>query len=452
MEITKRLAEFVSETSYQDIPAEAIRCAKGGILDCLGVALAGSVDPASRLITDYVREEGGRPEAGVIGGGFKALASQAAWANGTISHALDYDDYAISFGGHPTVAILPAVLALGQKYHVSGKEILLAYLVGFEAAIKLGPVCIQHYLKGWHMTSTLGTIGAVAAASKILNLGNEVIRIALGIAASLASGLKQNFGTMTKPLHAGNASRNGVVAAQLAQKGFTADKAILEAPQGYCKVLAGGVDLDLAKIEEGIGKRFDIVSGLAMKPWPSCAGTHSSIEAALYLKKEYHITAQTIEDVECRTSAWVPTAAIHSCPKTGVEGKFSTQYCVARAILDGELGLKHFTDEEVMEQTVQELLGRVRYAHPEGMPVFGSEVVIRLRDGRVLSHRVNSPKGGAEHPMSWEDICSKYRDCASLAISPENVQICLELVSNLESLPDITRLMDVLTFKTRKPY
>ncbi len=451
---TEKIAGYIVDTKYEQIPDEAVDVAKKLILDTLGVALAGCNEPVSKLITEYVNEEESRPEAGVIGGGFRTLASQAAWVNGTIAHALDYDDWCVPFGGHPSVAILPAVLALGEKHQASGKDILLSYITGFEAATKIGPVCLRHYMIGWHMTGTMGTIGAVSAAAKLLKLDIEETRTAIGIAASLAGGLKQNIGTMTKPLHAGNAARNGIVAALLAQRGFTADKSILEAPQGYCKVLGGGVDLELSKIGEGLGERYDIVSSAATKPWPSCADTHTSIEIVLQLRKEHNIKPEEVDEIEVRTGPVIPSVAFHSRPQTALEGKFSMNYCVARALLDGEVGLQDFTDERVRQPEVQQIIPTVRYVDSPELAsdlsaVLGSEVVIKLRDGRTFSRRQNSPKGSASNPMSWDDVCAKYWDCASLILPARDVQTCMEMVSHLESLSDINSLMDILTF-TRK--
>lgn len=448
---TEKVAAYIAETEYAQLPAEAVAVAKKLILDTVGVTLAGCQEPGSKLIAQHVRDEESKAEAGIIGGGFKSLASQAAWVNGTMAHALDYDDWCIPFGGHPTVAILPAALALGEKHQASGRDVLLSYVVGLEAATKIGPSCLRHYMIGWHMTGTMGAIGAAAAAAKLLNLDVEQTKTALGIAASLANGLKQNIGTMTKPLHAGNAARNGVVAAELANKGFTADKSILEAPQGYCKVLGGGVDLDLSNLGEGLGQRYDIISTVATKPWPSCADTHAAIESVLHLRKEHAIKPEEVADVEVRTGPVIPSVAFHSRPQTALEGKFSTNYCVARALLDGEVRLADFTDDRVRQPEIQQLIPLVHYADSPELAsdltaVLGSEVVIKLHDGRSFSRTQKSPKGSASNPMSWDDVCAKYWDCASMVLPPRDVQTCMDVVSHLDYLADIKSLMEILTF------
>ena len=453
--VTQRLAEFVVNTPYESIPEDAKLSGKRAILDCLGVTLAGVSDPGSKLVVEFVKSHGGKAESSVIGAGFKTIASEAALANGTMAHILDYDDYCISFLGHPTVAILPAVLALGEREHVSGKDALAAYILGFELGANMGPACGQHYVVGWHCTATLGTVGAVAAACRLLKLTVDQTRMALGIATSLAGGLKQNFGTMTKSLHAGSAARNGVVAGLLAEMGFTANPDILESPQGFCKVFAGGQECDLSKVGEGLGENYIITSSLALKPWPSCAGTHTSIQGALELAEEYNIKAEDVEEVECRTNPFVASAAMHNEPKEGLEGKFSVQYCVSRALLDGEVGLKHFTDEQVNQPEAQALVHKVNFVHPEEMKAdfstpLASEVVIRLKNGTVVAKKVDAPKGEVKNPMTWEDVSTKYRDCASLVLSDKDVDSSLEMVSNLESTSDIASLMEILTSKGKK--
>ncbi|MDY6855731.1 MAG: MmgE/PrpD family protein [Thermodesulfobacteriota bacterium] len=447
---TEKIARFIVETSYEDLPAEAIGDAKEAILDCIGVTLAGNKEPGVRYLADYVKEERGIPEAGIFGYGFKSTASQAAWVNGTMAHVLDYDDYSAFFLGHPTVALLPAALAMGEKYRLSGKDVLLSYIIGFEVGAKIGPVCLQHYLVGWHVTSTIGSIGAAALAAKLLNLNIDEVKMTLGIAGSLASGLKQNFGTMTKSFHAGNAARNGIVAALLAQKGFTADKSILESPQGFCKTFAGGSDLELDKIGEGLGERYDIIKGIVIKPWPSCGGTHTTIEAALTLREKHGVKPEDVKEIELRTSEGIRTATIHSRPKTGLEGKFSNEYCLSRALIDGEVNLTDFTDERVMQKEAQELIPKIHYVHPKEMQedmfqALASEIVVTRKDGSVVSHKIMSPKGEKQNPLGWEGISTKFKDCANVVLSSQDTETCMDIFSNLELTEDITQLMSILT-------
>lgn len=446
---TERLARFVSELTYDKIPPEAIRGAKQAILDCVGVTIAGCDDEGSKIITQFIKGEEGKPEAGIVGTGFKCPASQAAWANGTLAHALDYDDYSATFGGHPSVALLPAVLAVGDQLHLSGKDILVGYIAGFELGSALAPYCVmQSYLLGWHSTSTIGTIGAVGCAANMLKLNLDQCKMALGIGGSLANGLKENFGSMTKPLHAGNAARNGVVAAALSQRGFTANESILEAQQGFIKVITGGAQVDITAMGQNIGDTYAVIDGLSFKPYPSCAGTHTTIDGTMALIEEYGMKIGDVEEVELRTPEGVETATIHNRPQTGLEGKFSNQYVVAAALIDGNVGLHSFTDEKVQRPEVQEFLPKVNYSHP---PEFGfgfrSETVMKMKDGRQLSKVIDFPKGFAQNPLTEEDMQNKYKDCASLMLPRDQVECSLDMILNLESLDNISTLMDILTFR-----
>ena len=448
---TEKIAQYVSETAYDNLPLEAVSAAKRSIIDCVGVTAGGCAEPESKVIIGYVRDEGEMPEAGVICGGFKALASEAAWANGANAHLMDYDDVSFSFMGHATVAILPAALAIGEKLGISGKDILLSYILGFEIGARVGLAAgRRHYEIGWHTTATIGSISAAAAAAKLLRLDTEKVRMALGISASLAGGLKENFGTMTKPLHAGNAARNGIVAALLAQRGFTANPNILE---GFCRVFGGGADFDLAAAVADVGKRYDIVTpGMGLKPYPSCAATHPAIDAALYLREQYHPEADDITEIECRTSPVVSGAARRSRPTSGLEGKFSIEFCIAQALLEGQVELKDFTDERVNQPKIQNIIHKTKYVHPPEMEkvlTAPQELVIKLKDGRMLSHRVNAAKGEAKNPLSWEEVVAKYKDCASLSLPRAEVEHSLEMLSNLETVDNITKVMDILTFKCK---
>jgi 2-methylcitrate dehydratase PrpD len=443
---TERIAQFVVETTYESLPEEAKQSAKRAIVDCLGCAVSGSEEEGGKLLTQYVRDNACKPEAGVIGGGFKSSAAEAALVNGMLAHVLDYDDVALPTGGHPTVALLPTALALGEKLHASGRDVLLAYIVGFEVMCTIGRgVTGRHYGLGWHCTSTNGAPAAAALGAKLLGLDLPKTRMAIGIACSLTGGLKQNFGTMTKSLHAGNAARVGVVASTLAQRGFTAVENILEAPQGFAKVLGGGEECDIPGAAQDIGKSFMIASTLEIKPYPSCRGTHPGIDAALGLAKANKFNVDDVAEVEVRGSAWIPSAAQYPRPKSGLEGKFSVEYCVARVFLDNDVGMKHFTDERVMEPKVQELVNKTNYVvNPDAAGFVPFEVVVKLKDGTVLSHTVDSILGDPTHPVSEETLFSKYRDCAAAALPSQEVEKSLDMAANLEKLDDIAALMAIL--------
>ena len=449
MGTTEEIARFVVDTPAASIPAEVVAAARDGVLDGLGVALAGSLEPASRIIADYVRDVGGTPQASIIGHSFKTSAPLAALANGTMAHALDYDDVIWLMSGHPTVPVLPAVLALGEMLHTPGREALAAYIIGVEVEARIGSgIGSHHYAVGWHPTATLGTLGAAAAAARLLGLNVQQTRTALGIAASEASGLRQNFGTMTKPFHAGMAARNGVVAAILAGKGFTADESILEEQFGFCAVLGGEGKYDLAAMTRNLGSPFALVDpGLDMKPYPCCRFIHRCIDAMLHIVGEHHPAPEDVAEVECHTSPFVPQIVIHHHPRTALEGKFSTEYCMARSLMDGQMRIAQFTGEKVLDPAAQELLEKVRYVHPAGAEAERQpeKVVVKLRDGRQHSHEVLHAKGSPENPLTPEELKTKYRDCAGTVLTAEATERSLALVSRLEGVRDIAELCALVT-------
>ena len=449
--ITETVAKFIVNTNYEHIEPEVIDRAKHAVLDFLGVTLAGSLETAGKVIAEYAREANSKAEAAIIGKGFKAYAPIAALSNGTMAHSLDYDDTCHSWPGHPTAVILPAVLALGERHRRPGKEILEAYIIGFEVGSKIGLAVGKHLRRiGWHNTGTIGSIAAAAAAAKLLRLNPQQTRTALGVSASLASGLVQNFGTMTKPLHAGNGARNGVIAALLAEKGFTAHENILEEKQGFCNVLGGAREYELEV--DKLGNPWDIMaSGIGFKPYPSCRGTHCAIDAALILHEEHHFNPGDIASVECIVGPMQSQILLYPRPQTGLQGKFSLEYCVSVALLEGKVHLKHFTDEEVLRPEVQKFLSKVGRTIPSGLDAatrgYPQTVVVRLQDGKEFPHTVmdDMSKGSPDNPMAVEELHSKYRECARLVLKPEQAEQALSVVSNLESLQDISQLMEILT-------
>ena len=457
--ITEKLAHFVVETRMEDIPQEALKVAQMGITDCIGVTFPGSLEPQGEIIRGYVRKMGGVPVSSIIGSDWKTSPYLAALANGTMGHALDYDDMG-GFGGHPSVVLAPAVLAIGESIGASGKDILTAYVIGFEVAACLSdPLLGSHYLRGWHSTDNFGSLGAGAAVARLLKLDVHQVRMVLGIAASLAGGLRQNFGTMTKPLHAGQAAANGIQAALLAQAGLTADDSIIETPLGFAKVFGHDQEVDWEKASEGLGKTFNITAlstnGIAIKPYPSCGCTHAGIDAALFLKKRYGMKSEDIAEVEMGTSPYEGQVLIRHRPKSGLEGKFSLEYTVARALHSGEVKLRHFTDEGVREPAIKSLIERMKWVEKYPLPTFGKQrdsigtqsVTVKMADGQEYSHEVRISKGLPQKPLTSDELTSKYRDCASTVLSKEGVEKSLTMLSNLAGVKNIRELMDTVTKK-----
>jgi len=453
----ERIARFIAKTNYSNIPETARQVAKNAMLDWVGVTIAGSREPVAKITTSYAKRLSAIGEAGIIGGALRTSAELAAWVNGAAGHALDYDDTfpnSVGYNFHPTVPILPAVLALGERCNSPGTDVITAYVVGIEVESRLGAIIGRYNSEiGWHPTPIVGTIGAVAACANILKLNDWQVRMALGIAGSLTSGLVRNFGTMTKPLHAGNAARNGTIATLLAQEGFTANESIMEGETGFCSIFSGGKIKGLENSEQDLGERWHIVSpGISFKAYPCCRSTHCSIDASIQLRNMLSIDAEQVAKITCKTSPWHTNLARFHSPKSGNEGKFSIPYCIAVALLRGKVSLEDFTDEKVADAKAQALLSKVEYLYPaeykKSPSSLAQEIVVKLNSGAEHSYKAEVPKGDPENPMTSQELSAKFRDCACLSLPQKLIEELLELITSLERLDNITGLMNTLTYGT----
>ena len=316
------LADFIVRTHFEMIPRAVIERAKEGVIDFMGCALAGTQNPAGRTVAEYVRLQGGNQEATVIGMEFKTSSPLAGLANGVMAHADDFDDISFSIPGHPSVPVLPAVLSLGEMREISGQDLLTAYIIGFEVECKIGRSLAPHlYQRGWHATSVLGSLGAAAASSWILNLDREKVIHTLGMVSSMASGLRANLGSMTKPLHVGLAAQHGIVAASLAERGLTASPQALEGKGGLFPVLTG--TWDTSSGIDRLGDPFDFISpGVTFKQYPSCAETHPALDAVIGLMNENRLKPDQILSIDCTVTPMDRDVLVYHQPKNATEGKF----------------------------------------------------------------------------------------------------------------------------------
>ena len=441
MEATERIAHFVAETRLETLSAEVVTAAKRAVLDTLGVTLAGAAEEGSRLLLDSLSATADAGPAHIFGTDLRASASQAALANGALGHALDFDDVNVNMRGHPSVPVLPAVLAVAEAAEAAeaagsdGGAVLSAFVVGFEVECKLGRALgASSYARGWHATSVAGALGAAAACANLLRLDAARTRNALGIASSMACGTRQNFGTMTKPLHAGLAARAGVEAADLAARGFTAAPDILEAPMGFGVLFSPGDDWRPERIGDP-GKPWDILSpGINVKQYPCCYMTHQALDATLAATERRPLDAAEVESIEVRVSPGSTSALIHHRPTSGLEGKFSMEYCVAAAVLDGAVRLRTFDEDQVQRPEAQQLLRRVSIVHPPEAKAWTSpstRVTVRLRDSSALRAEVTRERGSPGDPLSWDELVDKYRDCARRVLPEQQVDRSLELIAAL---------------------
>ena len=437
---TEALAQFVVGTRIEDIPAVVIQNAKLMILDTFGVILAGTRNPGCKFLAQWVRDQEASPRATVIGQGFRSSPLLAALTNGHAAHALDYDD-----SGHYSTQTLPAALALGEPARVSGAKILQAYILGREVCSRLdaafdagreklrGPT-----YRGWHHTGTNGSLGAAAAAGVVQGLDLEQMKTAFGIAANGACGLRANMGTMAKALVSGNAARNGVMAATLAERGFTAEKSILETAQGMAEVFCDEGDIDWNSMTRDLGKRYELERGAITKEYPCCSPAHRPIEAVLEIVKEHDIRAEDVDWIECDPHSF---SLRRSEAKDAHEGQYSLLYCLSVALLDRRMGVQQMTDERVRAQDVQALMRRLRIVPPPDGPVERrpkERVTIHLKNRQSYSTEITRPR----RIDNREDLETKFLACVKESLSLETATRVRDTVLNLENVPDIAELLD----------
>jgi 2-methylcitrate dehydratase PrpD len=449
MTIAEILAERIASVRFEALPEEAVHWARVAILDTVGCTLAGASEPCACIVAGVTAAPG--PSL-LFGTDRRTAPLDAALINGTASHALDYDDCSDTLGGHPSAPVLPALFALADTRAVDGRAFIAAYVTGWETETRIARgVNFYHYEKGWHPTATLGVFGATAACCHLLGLAPAVTATALGLAASFASGVKANFGTMTKPLHVGHCSRNGLFAALLAADGFTANAGALEHRQGFLQVFNGAGNFDPEAIVGEWGRPWDIVDpGVAIKQYPCCGSTHPAVDAMLSLVREHRLTPAMVQRVESWTH---PRRLAHTNrpdPQSALDAKFSVQYCLARALLDGRVALEHFDGDRHQDAAIRELLPRIQAMPQDATPRpasehFGAEVRVTLTDGRALSTQVARPLGrGPTHPLPPELLEAKFLDCASRALLPVTAQRLLALLRSLHELPNMRRLTDAV--------
>ena len=458
--LTAQIAEFVVEGRWQTLPPALVDLSKKHILDALGLALAGEHSQSGPIVRRYLGEmSNGRGMATVLGTDLKAFPRFAAFANGVAIHADDYDDTQLAVAKdrvyglltHPSVTALPAALAMAETLGRSGRDFLLAYHLGVEVETKLAEASNPRaYETGFHSTGLFGIFGAAVSAAKLRGLDVARVRTALGIAGAQASGLRENFGTMTKPFQAGHAAEGGVMAADLAALGWTAAQNIFEAQAGFFHAVAGGYDS--SAIDGRLGKPWSFLTpGISIKPYPSGSLTHPAMDEMGRMVRVHKLAPEQIESIRVGTNKSMLLTLIHHRPVTGLEAKFSMEYCMAVLVVDGKAGLSQFTDAAVNRPQVQALLRRVDFYNNPAADAAGSDkmrsfIQVRLKDGRVLDGAVvDYARGSPQIPMSFDDEKEKFRDCAGYGGLPgQTAEQIIAQVVNLERLTDIRALTRLL--------
>lgn len=452
--LTKEVARFVADTSESDLSLELLELGKKSLLDGIGLALAGSVAESGRLVQAYLKDLGVHGQATVIGTSLSLPPRFAAFANGIAIHADDFDDTQLASAKdrvyglltHPTAPALPAALATAEALGKSGSQAMLAYHVGIETESKIAEaINPRHYQDGFHSTATSGTFAAAMAAAKLKGLTAEEMVRALAIAGSQSAGLRENFGTMTKPFDAGRASESGVVAADFAAMGWSATDKILEADRGFFHAAGGG--FDPAAIVGKMGNPWTLVSpGVSIKPFPSGSLTHPGMTALLELILAHDIRPEDVEALDVGTNRNMPNALIHHHPTTALQAKFSMEFCMAIVLLRRRAGLEEFSDGIVNDPDVREVMRKVRFyvdprAEAAGYDRMTTILDIRLRGGRRIHGRSDFAKGSPANPMSFDEVADKFRGCSRYASwDTDRAERIIAIIRKLETIGDIREL------------
>ena len=459
---TAAVIEYVTRSGLDRFPREAVSLAKQCIIDGLGVILAGSAARGTTIVRDYVRAGKEVGEATVLGGEtFSCRAASAALVNGTAGHALDFDDTQLSsspdriFGllTHPTIPPLAASLAVGERLGVSGRQFLEAYLVGFEVECKMAEaINPTHYQNGFHSSGTFGTFGAMVSAAKLLGLDGESLGNALAIASSMSSGIRLNFGTMTKPLHVGRAAQNGVIAAELAAAGHTGGKEALDSPWGYFRVFTLGAGFDANQIVGALGNPPSIVSpGVSLKPYPCGSLGHPSMDAMLKLVLTHDVKPEQVKAIRFRAGSNILNPLRYPIARTELEAKFCPAFMMSSLVLRRKAGIHEFTDEFVQSAPAQQMMQKVTTVRDQAIEARGfdrmrSIIEVDLTDGRTLVQEADERyRGGPEKPFTREELHGKFTDCASLVLQPHAIGATLDQLESLEQVRNIREIVNTVT-------
>lgn len=448
------LAGVVVRTAHrvnlEDLDLRVLQALKFSVLDLFACCVAGSGTQGSRAVADWAQATGPSDESVIIGTGLRTTPALAALANGASGHALDYDDVSMRMI-HPSVSLVPALLGAGELRRVSGRDFMQAYLAGFEVQARIcREINPEHYDRGWHSTGTVGPIGTAVAACRLYGMDEERSRWALGIAASSSGSIRKNFGSMVKPLHAGQAAFHGLQAAELAARGFTGDRSVFEGRNGFLQLFSTLDHLPRLREAFGDGAPYEIAeSGIALKRFACCGAIHSAQDALLDLLEAESFSPEQVTNIECRVNRSVPNILVHHVTRDGLEGKFSMEYSLSVCLLDRWAGLAQYTPRRASDPALLPIMERVDVVVDDSIPVdmafFPSVVTVSLDDGRQLRKRVDVPKGYPSRPLSEAEVIAKAQDCCTGVLEDVQFDDLVETVLNLEDCPDVAALGAMLS-------
>lgn len=453
MGITETLSKFIVNTEYEDLSPEVIQSVKNSVLDALGCGIAGFILEKENLkpILMLVKQLEGRKESTIIVDGFKTNFLFAALANGSFIHSIDFDDTHQAALTHTSAVMVPAALSLGEKLGKSGKEIILAIALGFEAATKVGQSVMPDLVRFWHSTAMNGTIGAAALAGKLLNLTDKKMNLAFGIAGDIASGTLAciEFGDITKSLHAGLAAMKGLLSAWLVSKGATGPRDFLEYSKGYCNAYA--LNPKIGKIIENIGNPFEIIHN-SIKKFPSILASHTAIQAIINIINRNKIKPEDVKNINVKTYDLVETSFCNYHPQTLLGARLSVPFCIALAVVEGKVSLQNFTKDKINDPRINTLMKKIAIKgdpelnklYPEKFP---AQVEVITEDGKIYSETQHYPKGSYKNPLTQEELQEKFLNLATTTFPKEEAQRIMDTVFSLDKLKNISILTNLLMRK-----
>jgi len=447
MGATDELASFVVKTSSGQINDSILHEGKRCFINFLAVALYSSRDPSLDILLDIFQEEGGARRASVVGVGNRTSLQNAALANGYLGHLEDYDDTHFPTVIHPSSPTIPGALAVGEHMGCSGHETLVASVLGIEACCRVGmAVHPAHYDAGWHITGTCGVFGSVAAAGRLMGLDINQMCQAMGVAGTQASGVREVFGTMTKPFHPGRAAQSGVLAALLVQKGFTSTSQILEGRRGFAHVLSS--EHDLARAAAGLGERWELLMN-GLKPYACGVVNHPLIDAMVALRTKYGVNPDSVESVRAQVHPLVVELVNRPEPVSGLEGKFSFQHSMAVGLIDGAAFPAQYSDDRVNDPVVGQVRRRIAVAVDSSASEDATVVTLTLKDGRTYTETVAHATGAPENPMTDAQLEEKFRGLAEDVLPKPRCKRLLSMLWNLDKVDDIRELTALLRVRHR---
>lgn len=442
----EEISDFLINTSYNDLSLNLINKAKNAIIDSHAVILSGYKEDVSDISMDWVKEQSGGAQATILGYNVRTSVSLTAFIHGIMGHAIDYDDVFPPLRGHPSLLVYASILSVAEYEKLSGKEIILSFLLGTEVMAKIGmSLNPSHYLKGWHSTSTIGVIGSAVAVGKLYGFDKEKFNTLIGLVSSMMSGIRKNFGTMTKSLHVGNAARTGVEAAQLVRKGFTASHTTFNFPEGVIELYSD--EKHEQKWEGTYGSPWSILTpGFHIKKYPCCYATHRFIDGIYDITSNNNFDIDEIQKIECIGSEGSFAPLIDHVPERGLEGKFSLEYVVSSALIDGTIDFDNFTNEKLNRNSIKKLMQKVEIKEDvlikenRSAGINGCIIINIHLKNKIMKTQIVDGRGSAKNPLSENELKEKFMNCLIKSGLEKQAEKDYKLIKNLQDINNIQEM------------